>query len=260
MPLSKSAKQRVLLVDIGNTSMTIGVGQGARVVESVRVPSQRRRADVLAPALREAVAGGALDGAVVCSVVPRWTDVCCGTIERSFGIAPLVVTHRVRLGVRIAYPRPRTIGADRLANAAGARAKYGCPVIVADFGTALTFDIVSDAAAYVGGVIAPGLPLMTDYLADQTALLPRIGLRGGHGTFGKSTAGAMRIGAKIGYRGMVKEIVDHIRQDPHMQGARLCATGGYASWVLRGLDEDFVVDRDLTLFGLGQIYDANREE
>lgn len=255
--MSESTGQRILLVDIGNTSITMGIGQGARVAESARVPSERRRADVLAPVLREAAAGRAIDGAVVCSVVPRWTDVCRGTIERTFGIDPLIVTHRIQLGVSIAYPRPRTIGADRLANASGAHARYGCPVIVADFGTALTFDIVSDAAAYVGGVIAPGLPLMTDYLADQTALLPRIGLRGGHGAVGKSTAGAMRIGAKIGYRGMVKEIVEHIRQAPGMRGARLCATGGYARWVLSGLDLDVRIDPTLTLYGLQVIYQLN---
>ena len=150
-----------------------------------------------------------------------------------------------------------TIGADRLANSAGAVARYGAPVIVADFGTGLNFDIVNAKKAYIGGVIAPGLPLMTDYLAERAALLPQIKLRGRIGVVGRSTAGAMRIGAKIGYRGMVREITNHLLQQPELRGATLCATGGFSEWALDGLDMPFHVDKDLTLFGLLKIWDHN---
>jgi type III pantothenate kinase len=157
--------------------------------------------------------------------------------------------------VRIDYPRPETIGPDRLANACGGVARYGAPLVVADFGTALTFDMVTADRRYVGGVIAPGLPLMTDYLYERTALLPRLKLGGACPRIGRSTKGAMRIGAHIGYRGMVREIVNHLsrswRTPPH-----LCATGGYARWAIQGLDMPFVIDPTLTLFGLGCIFEA----
>jgi len=159
--------------------------------------------------------------------------------------------------VRIRYPEPATIGPDRLANACAALHQYGAPAIVADFGTALTFDVISGDGAYVGGAIAPGLPLMTDYLHEKTALLPRIRVRGPYGPIGKSTVGAMRIGAKVGYRGIVREIVTYLRQGLASPDVKLCATGGFARWTLAGLDMPFVFDPDLTLHGLLRIYRLN---
>jgi type III pantothenate kinase len=117
--------------------------------------------------------------------------------------------------------------------------------------------VVSADGAYVGGVIAPGLPLMSDYLAEKTALLPRIRLQGKCAGIGRSTRGAMRIGAKVGHRGMVREITGHLRKAPGMRSARLCATGGYAAWALEGLDIPFVLDPTLTLYGLGRIFEMN---
>jgi type III pantothenate kinase len=130
-------------------------------------------------------------------------------------------------------------------------------VIVADFGTALTFDIVSAAGAYIGGVIAPGLPLMADYFSERTALLPHIDLRGRIGRVGRSTEDAMRIGARIGYRGMVRETVAYLRRDAREANAALCATGGYAKWVLKGTGMPFTIDPNLTLKGLGAIWALN---
>jgi type III pantothenate kinase len=109
------------------------------------------------------------------------------------------VSHKITLGVGIDYPKPETIGADRLANAAAAVALYGSPAIVVDFGTAVTFDVISAAGDYAGGVIAPGLNAMTDYLHNRTALLPRVSLREPHRAIGRSTVEAMRSGAIHGY-------------------------------------------------------------
>ncbi len=130
-------------------------------------------------------------------------------------------------------------------------------MIVADFGTALTFDIVQRGDTYTGGVIAPGLPLMTDYLAERTALLPHIRLGGRHGKVGRSTEGAMRIGAHVGYRGMVREIVTYLEEQLAMPDAKLCATGGFARWALSGLDLPFEFEPNLTLYGLACIFELN---
>jgi type III pantothenate kinase len=181
-------------------------------------------------------------------------------IQRHVGNTPLIVNHKIELGVKIDYPDPASIGPDRLANACGAVARFGAPVIVADFGTALTFDVVNTDATYIGGVISPGLPLMTDYLADRTELLPMISIKGRCGNVGRSTEGAMRIGAHIGYRGMVREIVEHLKAGMGFNDIALCATGGYAKWVLSGAGAElpFVVEPNLTLFGLGRIFELNR--
>jgi type III pantothenate kinase len=247
----------VLLIDVGNTSTTIGYGLGRMISRVSHIPTVEctKSADVR-KIVDIACRGDRPECAVLCSVVPatngRWKSAL-----RAARVSCLVVSHEIELGVRVAYPKPATIGADRLANATAACRDFGSPVIVADFGTALTFDVVDASGSYVGGVIAPGLPLMTDYLCERTALLPRVSLQGACAPIGRSTAGAMRIGARVGYRGMVREITDYLRSVAGMDGAALCATGGYADWALRGSNLGYCVDPDLTLKGLSRIHELN---
>jgi len=248
---------RILLVDVGNTSITLGVGYGRRIIHVGCVATKGCTTALLEQAIIQRGKGSAFTGAALCSVVPRLTGCCERVIRKMCEVSPVVVSHKLELGVAIDYPKPEAIGADRLANASGAVDKFGYPVIVADFGTALTFDIVSEAGSYIGGVIAPGLPLMSDYFADRTALLPHIDLKGAHGRVGTSTEEAMRIGAKLGYRGMVREIFGHIQADAGMKGATLCATGGYAGWVLKGVEMGIRIEPSLTLHGLQVIYRLN---
>src|SRR5205807_2201603 len=119
----------------------------------------------------------------------------------------LELTPRTLRGIGIDYPRPGTIGPDRLANAVAARHRFGAPAVVVDFGTAVTFDVVNRAGNYAGGIIAPGLAAMTDYLHEKTALLPRIKIREVRQVVGKSTEHAMLVGAVHGYRGLVRELL-----------------------------------------------------
>jgi len=157
------------------------------------------------------------------------------------------------------YPEPSTIGADRLADAAGAVARYGAPVLVMDFGTALTAAVVTEDCVWRGGVIAPGFPLMRDYLFERTAKLPKMTLGSGCAPkIGRSTEEAMRFGALVGYRGMVREIVAELRKN-FKTDFRLVATGGFAKWVLKGLDLPFVIDPTLTLFGAGLVVSGKSE-
>lgn len=247
---------RCLVVDIGNTSTSLARFVGGRISHRSHLPSglttPATRAGA-ANALRYALPKSGFDGALVASVAPDYSNGWLRIIRQTLNLEPCLLTSDIPMPVRIDYPVPKSIGADRLANACGGVTRYGAPLIVADFGTALTFDIVSAEGAYIGGVIAPGLPLMADYLYEKTALLPRIQLGGYCPAIGRSTKGAMKIGARIGYRGIVRETVAYIRQSleasPH-----LCATGGYARWALNGLDLPFHLDPDLTLFGLGCIF------
>ena len=155
--------------------------------------------------------------------------------------------------LQLDYPKPETIGADRLADAAGAVSRYGAPVLVMDFGTALTAAVVTSDRVWRGGVIAPGFPLMRDYLFERTAKLPRMKIGSGRAPkIGRSTDEAMRFGALVGYRGMVREIVAELKKN-FKTDFRLVATGGFAKWVLKDLDLPFVIDPTLTLYGAGLV-------
>jgi type III pantothenate kinase len=155
--------------------------------------------------------------------------------------------------LQLDYPKPDTIGADRLADAAGAVSRYGAPVLVMDFGTALTAAVVTSDRVWRGGVIAPGFPLMRDYLFERTAKLPRMKIGSGRAPkIGRSTEEAMRFGALVGYRGMVREIVAELKKN-FKTDFHLVATGGFAKWVLKDLDLPFTIDPTLTLYGAGLI-------
>lgn len=171
----------------------------------------------------------------------------------------LFVSAKCNLGVGVDYPTPASIGADRLANAAAVATLYGCPAVVVDFGTAVTFDVVSAERCYIGGVIAPGLESMTNYLYNRTALLPKLTLAEPRRAVGRSTKAAMMAGAIFGYRGLVKEILARIVAEAFgNRKARVIGTGGYAQLIANQLPEIEAVHRDLTLEGLRIIGTLNR--
>jgi len=196
-----------------------------------------------------------IDIFVVCSVVPTKNGVVRKAAKRS---KILWLTPQLRLGVGIDYPNPKTIGADRLANAAAVADLYGSPAIVVDFGTAVTFDIVSAQRNYIGGVIAPGLESMTSFLYQRTALLPKLSLKEPRSTVGRSTIDAMRSGAVIGYRGLVREIIARIKAERFpREKVHVIATGGYADLIAARLREIDAVHPNLTLEGLRIVANLN---
>ena len=193
---------------------------------------------------------------VVSSVVPAK----CSAISKAAHnkVEMLWLDWKLKLGVTIDYPKPQSIGADRLANAAAVAELYGCPAIVVDFGTAVTFDVVSGCRSYVGGVIAPGLEAMTNFLYQRTALLPRLSLKQPKRAVGKSTVEAMRSGAVFGYRGLVREILARIRSEQFpRKKVVVVATGGYARLIAEGLPEVRVIHPHLTLEGLRIVGNLN---
>jgi len=251
-------KNNILVVDIGNSSTSLGLYADDRVIKSIALATEGMTQSEREAQIKKLIGRSCPLGVCACSVVPN-LKASWERVFRRQGLRDVFwVSHKAKLGVRIQYPKPSKIGPDRLANASAVWHRYGAPAIVADFGTALTFDIVSRGGAYTGGIIAPGLPLMFSYLADKTALLPHIEPGPVRGYAGKSTEDAMRLGAKWGYRGMVREILKELKSKMG-RGVTVCATGGYASWVIRGLDRSIKIDQDLTLYGLGKIYELNRE-
>jgi len=237
------AASEFLLIDNSNSFTKIALASRERIGPVRRL----RTADLASDTLERALRGWRFERVVLCSVVPEKGEV----IRRWLRKFPLhSVSHRSRLGVGIDYPKPRSIGADRLANAAGAVAFHGAPCVVVDFGTAVTFDILSPEKKYIGGVIAPGLEAMTDYLHQRTALLPKISLLEPPGPIGKSTRHAMLAGAVYGYRGLVREILGEIRKALGVRRLKAVATGGYASLIAVGVPEIAEVHENLTLEGL----------
>ena len=247
---------KLLVVDVGNTSTAVGLWSDGRV-------SKVSHHDGGLEGLEGLGGLGGLDGVAYVSVVPK-EDAKWRKSAKAIGLRFHQISYRDFQpskpakhpnfpNLRLDYPRPETIGADRLADAAGAVARYGAPVLVMDFGTALTAAVVTGDRIWRGGVIAPGFPLMRDYLFERTAKLPRMRIGSGKAPkIGRSTEEAMRFGALVGYRGMVREIVAELGKNFKCD-FKLVATGGFAKWVLRDLDLPFTIDPTLTLYGAGLI-------
>ena len=266
---------RLVVVDVGNTSTAVGLWSDGRVSHVAHCDGGFEEASRVVESLAKLLHPPThplshsptppLTLAYV-SVVPK-VDRAWRAFAKSHGLAFRQVTYRCfatkkvkkipfsnsNSRLQLDYPKPETIGADRLADAAGAVSRYGAPVLVMDFGTALTAAVVTADRVWRGGVIAPGFPLMRDYLFERTAKLPRMKIGSGRAPkIGRSTEEAMRFGALVGYRGMVREIVAELKKN-FKTDFRLVATGGFAKWVLKDLDLPFVIDPTLTLYGAGLV-------
>jgi type III pantothenate kinase len=248
----------LLLADIGNTHTHLGLADSRRVFRQSNLPTAEWFGGGQAVKQIKKFAGEKrLRGAILCSVVPRATPFVRGAVKRLWNLHCLELNPKTVSGIGIDYPRPNTIGPDRLANALAARHRFGAPVVVVDFGTAVTFDVVDRRGNYVGGIIAPGLAAMTDYLHEKTALLPRIRIRDINGLIGKSTEQAMLVGALHGYRGLVRELVHLLRRELKSRRLPVVATGGYGKLIASKLPEITAVDPLLTLEGLRLAWLAN---
>jgi len=246
----------ILLFDIGNTNTHLGLANGRRVVRQADIPTAGWFDGTAARQMRKFAGRSVPEGAVFCSVVPGATRVARQRIRRLWKLKPLELTAKTVRGVGIDYPQPDTIGPDRLANAVAARHHFGAPVVVVDFGTAVTFDVINRAGDYTGGIIAPGLAAMTDYLHEKTALLPRIKIREIRTGIGRSTEEAMLIGAVHGYRGLVRELIAELKRELKVKRLPVVATGGYAGLIAARLPEISAVEPALTLEGLRLTWEA----
>jgi type III pantothenate kinase len=240
----------ILLLDIGNTHTHVALAAGRRLLDACDLNTKDVQAGHAEAELKRIVNGRPLRGASLCSVVPAATEPVQRALQKLFGITALQLNPETIRGVGIEYPKPATIGQDRLANAVAVRHHFGAPALVVDFGTAVTFDVVDRAGNYVGGVIAPGLAAMTDYLHEKTALLPRIRIREPRSAIGKNTEHAMLVGAVHGYRGLVRELVREVKAELGVRRLPVVATGGYAALLARRLPEITAVRPNLTLEGL----------
>ena len=244
----------ILLFDIGNTHTHIGLADDRRVLKQTDIPTLTWFGGGAAALVKKFAGKNNIAGVILCSVVPRATPLVRKTVRALWKTNALELNAGTTRGVGIDYPEPDSIGPDRLANAVAARHRFGAPVVVVDFGTAVTFDVVDARGKYIGGIIAPGLAVMTDYLHEKTALLPKIKIREIKSTIGRSTEEAMLVGAVHGYRGLVRELIAELKRELDAKNLPVVATGGYAKLIAAKLPEISAVAPDLTLEGLRLVW------
>jgi len=247
----------ILLFDIGNTHTHLGLANRKRVLRQANICTTDWLEGEAGKLVEGFVRGADIEGAALCSVVPRATPEVKRFASRRWGLAPLELTPGTIRGVGIDYPKPETIGPDRLANAVAAARWHGTPSVVVDFGTAVTFDVVNRAGNYAGGIITPGLAAMTEYLHEKTALLPRIKIREVRSRIGRNTEEAMLIGAVHGYRGLIRGLIGELKAELKAKKLPVVATGGYAKLISEKIPEITAVDPLLTLEGLRLVWEAH---
>lgn len=263
LPTLSPPAMDVFCIDIGNTHTHFGIVSGRPPAPPQKVPtgSLDDSGGALAAAIRAFADQTETPAFAFCSVVPA-ANLRLQELFANLGRpAPFHLTCHVRLGMDINYPRPEEIGQDRLANAVAATAFHPLPCIVIDMGTAVTFDIITRSGGYEGGIIAPGLRIMTQYLHQQTALLPDIGEDFSlHGAIGKSTREAMQIGCMIGFTGMIQSLLDAVTRELDERGEReptLLATGGTSRFLHDSLHQKLIDAPAITLQGLAHAYRIN---
>ena len=253
----------LLAIDIGNTNITLGVFDKDNLRATWRMATETNRTpdqygvELLALLHHRDINRAEITEIAVCSVVPPLLGTFVDLCTRYFHIPPFVVGPGIKTGVRIRMDNPKEVGADRIIDAIAAHALYGGPIIIVDLGTAITFDTISKEGDYLGGAIAPGLPIAAEALFTHTAALPRIQLIPPKRAIGTNTIDAMQSGLIFGYVGLIEGIIARIQSE--LGGKVLVvATGGYASLFSAKTNIFDKVNSDLTLIGLRLVHEMNK--
>ena len=249
-------------IDIGNTSINMGLFQGEQLVNAWRLMSGIDRSSdeygslIYSLLQHHGMPVSSIKGAVLCSVVPPlvpvFEEVCSKYLETDV----LVVAPGIKTGLRLLVDNPRELGPDRVANVVAGTKLYGKPLVVIDFGTATTFDVVSPEGDFLGGAIAPGITIASEALFTRTAVLPRIELLRPRHAIGRGTVSAMQSGIIFGYIGLIQNILKEITAELQSKPV-VVATGGYADKFAEQVPEIDISNPDLSLTGLRMIYDMN---
>ena len=239
----------LLAIDIGNTNITFGLFRGKKLIKRFNIPTKKYTIQNLRNSLDEI----AIDDSIICSVVPKMLHILNRDLIKLSDKKPRIVGEDVQVPVRNLYRYPKQVGSDRLVNTYAAIMLYGAPLIIIDFGTAITFDVISTRNEYLGGMILPGLGISLDVLVERTALLPEVRLNKPREFIGRSTKNSMLSGIIYGFAVLTDELTNRIRNKIGKR-ARIIGTGGDIRIIgkyCKSIDE---INQDLTLMGLNLIY------
>lgn len=253
----------LLTVDVGNTNITFGVFEGEDMKATFRMMSKLSRTSdeygvsIVMMLKHNNVPVEEIDGIIVASVVPNVMHALLGGIERYLGKKPLIVGPGIKSGIKIVTENPKEIGPDRIVDAVAAYEKYGGPVLVIDFGTATTYDLVNDKGEFCAGITAPGIRISAKALWEDTAKLPEIEIRRPASILAQNTVTSMQAGLVYGQIGQTEYIINQVRKESGYENMRVIATGGLGSIIADETESIEIYDRTLTLDGLRFIYRKN---
>ena len=254
----------LLVIDVGNTNITYGVYKGEELVTTFRMMSgMPRTSDEYGIAIREMlyindVRVEEIDGCIVSSVVPGIMHSLMNSITRYICEKPITVGAGIKTGIKIVTENPKEIGPDRIVDAVGAYEKYGGPVLVLDFGTATTYDLVTEKGEFTAGITAPGLRISAKALWEDTAKLPEIEIRKPASILAQETISSMQAGLVFGQIGQTEYIIQQVKKESGLDNMKVVATGGLGRIIADETDMIDIYDPILTLEGLRLIYGRNR--
>ncbi|MBQ7956054.1 MAG: type III pantothenate kinase [Lachnospiraceae bacterium] len=253
----------IFVIDVGNTNITCGVYEGKELRATFRIMSKTPRTSdeygiMLTELLRtKGVDASDIEGSIVASVVPDVMHSLIGGITRYLGTIPLVVGPGVKTGIKITTENPRAIGADRIVDAVAAYEKYGGPILVLDFGTATTYDLVTADGSFSAGVTAPGIRISAEALWEKAAKLPKIEIKKPKSILAQETISSMQAGLMYGQIGQTEYIIKKVKEETGIADLRVVATGGLGRSISDETDSIDIYDSSLTLDGLRIIYEKN---
>jgi type III pantothenate kinase len=239
----------LLAIDIGNTNISFGLFLGGKIIRRFNIPTK----DYSLKKLKKNLGKAKIGNAIICSVVPDTSKVLKNGLRRLLGIKPYIIGKEIKVAIKNLYRSPRQVGQDRLINAYAASRLYGRPLIIVDFGTAITFDVVSKNGEYLGGMIVPGLQISLDVLRARTALLPKVNLTVPKEFIGRNTKNSMLSGIVYGFSALVDSLAERIKNKIG-KNSLVIATGGNINLIGRYCKKIDRIDKDLTLKGLNLIY------
>ena len=256
----------ILVIDVGNTNITFGVFEREALKATFHITTKfPRTSDEYGVLLNEllrhrGIDSGSIEGTIIASVVSDVMHSLTSAIRNYIGHAPLVVGPGIKTGIRIVTENPRGIGADRIADAVAAYEKYGGPVLVIDFGTGTTYDLVSAEGSFVAGITAPGMRISIEALAERTAMLPRIEIRKPKSILAQETISSMQAGLFYGQIGQTEYIINKVKEESGEKDLMVVATGGLGRLIAEETKSIHIYDSALTLEGLRLIYEKNKKQ